>query len=98
MAGQVVVQVLGPIGIVIDGRPIDLGGNRQRWSLAALAVDAGVVVSADVLVERLWGDGALPADPRAALRTTMTRLRQAASGNGLVATEPGGWRLESAGA
>ena len=63
MSGGVVAQVrvLGPVGAVVDGRPIEVGGPRQRCLLAALAIDAGEVVPADRLIERLWADGGLPA-------------------------------------
>ncbi|MFE2752224.1 BTAD domain-containing putative transcriptional regulator [Actinosynnema sp. NPDC059335] len=51
----VVLRLLGEVAVEVDGRPVDLGTPRQRCVLAALAVDAGRVVSVDLLVERVWG-------------------------------------------
>ncbi|MFN0027514.1 MAG: protein kinase domain-containing protein [Acidimicrobiales bacterium] len=85
--------MLGPIGALSRGaNRIDLGGSRQRRLLAALAVDAGRVVPHDRLAERVWYDSSLPENPRASLRTLVTRLRSAL-GSDAVATEATGYRL-----
>ena len=86
-------MVLGPLAATVDGQRVNLGGPRQRRLLAALAVDAGEVVSADRLVDRLWGDGDLPADPRRTIRTYVARLRQALGNDATVVAEAPGWRL-----
>ncbi|WP_231500178.1 AfsR/SARP family transcriptional regulator [Saccharothrix sp. NRRL B-16314] len=57
---------------------MDLGSARQRCVLAALAVDAGRVVSTDRLIERIWGDGP-PLRVRATLLTYLSRLRRVLS-------------------
>lgn len=47
--------MLGTIEAWWDGVPMDVGHARQRRVLGALLTDAGRVVSADALVERVWG-------------------------------------------
>ena len=70
-------RILGPLEVLDDqGRPLALGGPKQRALLAVLLLDAGAVVSAERLVDELWGDAppgsalpsvdALAALPRAA--------------------------------
>lgn len=85
--------VLGTIEAWHDEAPMDVGHARQRLVLAALLVDVGRVVPADVLVERVWGDR-VPRRGRSALYGYMSRLRQALAeaGVGLV-REQGGYRL-----
>jgi predicted ATPase/DNA-binding SARP family transcriptional activator len=83
-------RLLGPIGIE-GGRPI--GSAQQRLLLALLALDANRVVSSSRLVDELWGDD-LPADPSAALRTQVSRLRRRLPPGALI-TEDGGYRLVS---
>ena len=64
---------------------------QQRLLLCCLLARANRFVAADRLVEELWGE-ALPADPGAALRTQVSRLRRRLPANALI-TEPGGYRL-----
>ena len=91
---RVEVRLLGPTEARVDGRPRELGGGRQRRLLTALAADAGAVVSADQLIDRVWAGEELPANPRAALRTSLTRLRQAIGDEAVIVTEASGWRLD----
>ena len=48
------VRLLGPLEVLKQEQPIPLGGPKPRALLAALALDAGRVVSVDRLVENLW--------------------------------------------
>src|SRR3954447_1999222 len=48
--------VLGPIEARMDGREIPLGAAKQRAVLAMLALHANATVSADELMEGLWGE------------------------------------------
>ncbi|MFF9573409.1 BTAD domain-containing putative transcriptional regulator [Streptomyces sp. NPDC014685] len=96
MAGEnVAVQfgVLGAIAVWRDGVPVDVGHARQRWVLGALLADAEGVVSADVLVDRVWGAEAAGRD-REALYGYVSRLRRALSGVGVdIVRDQGGYRL-----
>lgn len=94
VGNRVEVRVLGPSSVSVDGQPVDLGGPRQRRLLAALVLDAGEVVGADRLIERVWTNGDLPADPRRTLRTYLTRLRRAMGGDSVIVTDSSGWRID----
>lgn len=53
---SLVFRVLGPLEAELGGRPVDLGGPRQRAVLAALLIEANQVVSLDRLIDQLWQD------------------------------------------
>ncbi|MDR6975057.1 tetratricopeptide (TPR) repeat protein/DNA-binding SARP family transcriptional activator [Streptomyces sp. 3330] len=59
----------------MSGRPVDLGPAKRRTVLAALLVDAGRWVTAETLIDRVWGD-APPAQVRATLYAHITRIRR----------------------
>jgi len=85
--------LMGPVEVRVDGRPVPLPGVRQRLLLAMLLVNANRTVPAGRVIDELWGAD-LPADPRAALRTQVSRLRQALGPAGQdLATLEGGYRL-----
>jgi predicted ATPase/DNA-binding SARP family transcriptional activator/tetratricopeptide (TPR) repeat protein len=84
--------VLGVLEVRRDGVPVPVPGGRRRAVLAALLVRAGQPVSADALVEAAWGDE-LPADPRSALQTVLSRLRRVLGG-GVVRAGPAGYMID----
>lgn len=49
-------RVLGSLEAVRDGKPIRLGGRKQRTLLAYLVLHANEVVTNSQLVDALWGD------------------------------------------
>ena len=49
-------RILGPLEVCQDGRVLRLGGDKQRALLAILLLQAGEVVSADRLIDGLWGE------------------------------------------
>jgi DNA-binding SARP family transcriptional activator len=81
-------------------RPVRVPGARQRALLTILLTRANEVVSADRLIDDLWGETP-PADPVNALQAVVSRLRRAlgpmardgAAGLRIV-TRPPGYRLE----
>ncbi|MER7080207.1 Predicted ATPase [Saccharopolyspora kobensis] len=84
--------VLGPLAVwTPDGTPVAVPEARVRALLASLLVAPGRVVSADRLVDELWGE-ALPANPSGALQTLVSRLRRAI-GAELVVRRPPGYAL-----
>src|SRR5262245_26590569 len=70
-----------------DGRLVAVAEAKVRALLADLLLHQGRPVSADRLIDDLWGDD-LPAHPAGALHSKVSRLRQA-----LENAEPGGGEL-----
>jgi DNA-binding SARP family transcriptional activator len=75
--------ILGPLDVTAGGRRTDLGGPKQRELLAVLLIHPNHVVSADRLVQALWGDDA-PAGAEVTLRTHVSHLRRRLAGVGAV--------------
>jgi len=73
-------RILGPLEVSDGDRPIALGGEKQRALLAMLLLHAGEVVSADRLIDDLWGERA-PAAAMNALQVHVSRLRKALAGS-----------------
>ena len=69
-------RVLGPLGLEHDGRAVPIGSALQRRLLAVLLVQPRAVVSADRLIDILWGERP-PAAARQGLWTCVARLRHA---------------------
>ena len=90
------IRVLGSLEVEVGGRPVALGGRQQRALLALLVIHANDVVSADRLVEELWGE---PTPPRAVkrLQVAITRLRRALAPGGatgsVLASDTAGYVL-----
>ena len=57
---SVQVSVLGATALKGPAGPVDIAARKHRALLAALALDLGAVVSADRLVELMWGHEAPP--------------------------------------
>ncbi|GHJ54349.1 SARP family transcriptional regulator [Nonomuraea sp. TT08I-71] len=68
-------RLFGPLAATVAGREIDLGPPRQKAVLAALLVDAGRVVQAEVLVDRVWG-AERPARARHAVQVYVSNIRR----------------------
>ena len=68
-------RILGPVELVVDGRPVRIGGARLRALFARLALDAGRVVPMETLAQALWADSG-PSDRANALQSLVSRLRQ----------------------
>ena len=73
--GLIEFQVLGPTEARQDGRAIQLSGARRRALVTRLLLDAGRAVSADTLLEDVWGDQAPPA-ASATLQSHVSQLRK----------------------
>src|SRR5688500_12333953 len=68
--------LLGSLSVLDDaGRPLDLGGNQSRTVLAVLLAAAGRVVTAEALVDILWGEDP-PASAPGTLQSYISRLRR----------------------
>jgi DNA-binding SARP family transcriptional activator len=84
--------LLGPLEVTHGRRPVPMRSARQRVLLAALLPRAGELVTVDELAEAVWGD-ALPANPRRAVHTYVSRLRKLLSSGGarLIESWPDGY-------
>ncbi|MFG2041397.1 BTAD domain-containing putative transcriptional regulator [Dactylosporangium sp. NPDC048998] len=88
-------RLLGSIEAHTGGTAIDVGHARQRGVLAALLVDAGEVVRADQLIERVWGASS-PQRAQSTLHSYLSRLRRTLtiqSGEPLLHRRSGGYLL-----
>lgn len=86
-------RVLGPVEADGPrGRPAAPGSPRQRLLLAVLLARAGEMVTADCLADCLWGNDQ-PADPRAALWSQVSRLRNRLGDSAPIETGPLGYRF-----
>jgi DNA-binding SARP family transcriptional activator len=90
---SVTINVLGPVEASVDGTPANLGGPKPRAVVAALAANAGHVVSAAQLSDAVWGEDHEVARPDHTLQTYVSSLRKAIGADGLV-TQPPGYRLD----
>jgi serine/threonine-protein kinase PknK len=68
--------VLGPLEVLVQGQPIQLGGLKQRCILAMLLLDANKVVSAENLYSSLWNEE-LSEKGRGVLQVHVSTLRKA---------------------
>jgi predicted ATPase/DNA-binding SARP family transcriptional activator len=85
-------RILGPLEVADDGGLVSLAG-AQRSLLALLLLSANEVVSADRLIEDLWGEE-VPESGRSALQVRVSLLRKALGGaGGRIATRAPGYLL-----
>lgn len=68
-------RLLGPLEVVVSGRPVVVGHARQQCVLAILLLEANHVVSVDRLLDRIWGDRP-PQRARGTLHSYLSRLRK----------------------
>jgi DNA-binding SARP family transcriptional activator len=94
------VRVLGPLQVIVDAVPADVGGPRQRCVLARLIAEHGRVVSADRLIEDLYADEA-PPQALAAVQSYVSHLRRALepgrparAPSGVLVTSPPGYAVQ----
>jgi len=88
---SVELGVLGPLQVRQDGASVVIPGTKARAILTMLGLHSGSVVSADTLVELLWGQDP-PRTAVKALQTHISSLRRTL-GDGFVVTQGAGWIL-----
>jgi class 3 adenylate cyclase/DNA-binding SARP family transcriptional activator len=95
-------RILGPLEVLDQtGRSLPLGGAKQRALLAILLINANEVVSADRLIDDIWGNDP-PTTASNALQVYMSQLRKvlAVDGppavTGMIVTRAPGYVLEVA--
>jgi class 3 adenylate cyclase/DNA-binding SARP family transcriptional activator len=74
--GTMDFRILGPLEVLDEsGRSLPLGGAKQRALLAVLLINANEVVSADRLIDSIWGEGPPPTAANA-LQVYVSQLRK----------------------
>jgi predicted ATPase/DNA-binding SARP family transcriptional activator len=92
--------VLGPLAVTTDaGEPVTVPGTKVRVLLADLLANRNRVVSADRLIDDLWGDDP-PANAAGALQVRVSQLRKALNdaepgARDLVESRPPGYLLRT---
>ena len=92
-------RILGSLEVVDGTRRLALGGRKSRALLALLLLHANEALSADRLIDDLWGDDP-PATAGKSLQVQISRLRKALGNDaapdraaGLIVTRDGGYEL-----
>jgi hypothetical protein len=86
------ISVLGPVEVRRDGRLVPVPGGKTSELLVRLALEAGVLVRADRLVEDLWAADAVNTRPNT-LQSKVAKLRRAFGEAPVIAGGDGGYRL-----
>ncbi len=89
------VRLLGAVEVRCADRVVDLGPPKQRILLVALALSPNEIVSADRLIELMWGDD-LPRTAAHSVQIYVSGLRKALAGlvdAPVIETRSPGYRL-----
>jgi DNA-binding SARP family transcriptional activator len=80
-------RMLGPLEVWDGNSEVSLSGPKPQALLALLLLHPNEVVAADRLIDELWGEET--AEPAAALRVNVSRLRKALPRDVLTTRSPG---------
>ncbi|MEV0260344.1 BTAD domain-containing putative transcriptional regulator [Streptomyces sp. NPDC050617] len=90
------IRLLGPLSVTGGGKPVPIGGPRQRTIFVMLVLAMGAVVPVDALVEEVW-EGKPPTTARTQVAICVARLRKIFRGAGMpgdvIITEHPGYRF-----
>src|SRR6516225_9496403 len=81
-------RILGPLEVFSDAQPCAIPGAKERAVLAYLLLYAGQAVSADRLIDELWGDEP-PEAARNSLQVRVSGLRRALGRDRIVSGSSG---------
>src|SRR3954468_69028 len=88
------VGLLGGLEVLDDeGRDVVVAGPKLRTLLAVLALQPGRVVSAEQLIDALWGEDP-PTEVRNGLQGLVSKLRRALGSTDIVSMRSAGYALE----
>lgn len=93
-------RILGPLEVLEDGHPVELGSKQQRSVLAVLVLRINELVSIDELVEVLWGSAAPPTAQKI-VQNHVSKLRRALGDDSrpaddrILLTRSGGYTLRA---
>lgn len=86
--------LLGPLQVSRREHRAEIGGAKQRAVLAHLLIRANQVVSADRLIDEVWGDEP-PEAVRKSLHAYVSRLRRALGDEAVIEGRPPGYVLHA---
>jgi predicted ATPase/DNA-binding SARP family transcriptional activator len=81
-------RILGPLEIADDGRPLVLNARKQRALLLCLLTRANEVVSADALIDAVWGEQP-PSSAAKLVQVYVSQLRRALGDTTIETVPPG---------
>jgi DNA-binding SARP family transcriptional activator len=85
-------RILGPLEVAADGERVQLGGPRQRATLAILLLHANRVVPVERLAEELYA-GRPPVTAVTQVQRQVSELRRALGSASAIQTKPPGYAL-----
>ena len=88
-------QLLGPLEVSDQGRSVVVGGGKRRSLLALLLLHANEVVSAERLIDELWGERAARDRRARSCRSTSPSSGASCSARTGSLTRAGGYVLRS---
>ncbi|WP_280468774.1 BTAD domain-containing putative transcriptional regulator [Nocardia cyriacigeorgica] len=80
------LRLLGPVRLLVEGRPLDIRANLTLTTLAVLADARGAALSPEQLGNHVWDDNP-PPTYRKALQNRIAEIRSALRAAGLADTE-----------
>jgi DNA-binding SARP family transcriptional activator/tetratricopeptide (TPR) repeat protein len=89
-------RMLGPVAVVAHGQVVEVGPPQRCAVLAVLAVESGRQVSAETLIDRVWGERS-PERARRALHAHVARIRRILEQAGVGDPAPAGLLRRSGG-
>ena len=93
MSDAIQARILGPLEIDVADTRVEIKGGKQRELLAVLLIHAGDVVSADSIIEALWGESPPPSALKT-LQALVSRLRSTlGAASGALETHGHGYRI-----
>jgi DNA-binding SARP family transcriptional activator/ABC-type branched-subunit amino acid transport system substrate-binding protein/streptogramin lyase len=86
------IGILGSVEVIVDGRPVPLGGGRKRALLALLALERGRPVPVEQIIDALWDENP-PATANKVVQNLVAQLRRSAGDPNVVATQGHAYQL-----
>jgi DNA-binding SARP family transcriptional activator len=82
------IRLFGDLEVANEGVALSVRGSKQRMLLALLALQPGHPVSADRLMDALWGDDS-PGKPMNALQAHVAQIRRSLGSEAITTSEAG---------
>src|SRR5690242_6916486 len=90
---MLMIRVLGPLEVVVDGMMVEIRPAKERTLIALLASSVGQVVALERIVDALWHDQP-PSNPAGNVQVLISRIRRRLGDEGgVLGTQAGGYVL-----